>query len=280
MKKAQYGLITTIFFILIFIVATWGSCAGLLEIHFIDVGQADSIVIRSPSGETILVDAASMSSAYRVKNYLQKLGISTIEGVIITHMHPDHVGGVFCILPEFRVKTIYDNGMILAGNVFWEEYHSILRNLGIKREILLGGSHLTYGVLKIQVLSPFKPLAGDLNTDSIVTRVCYGNTAFLLAADLTKAGENRLLSTKENIQSQVLKVGHHGACDATSDRFLERVKPTIAVITVGEKNRWGHPCPETLKKLKTKGIQIFRTDTSGTVIIRSDGKRITVATDQ
>jgi len=247
-----------------------------LEIHFIDVGQGDAILVRSPSNESVLIDAGPLSSGYRVMNYLTKLNIKKIDYMIVTHMHQDHAGGLFHFLPQLQVRRIYDNGADLSGNDIYEEYLMIVRNLGISRKTLKFGSRLQLAGLVLDVVSPIGKLSGNMNEDSIVIRLRYGDTNFLVAADLTKKGEKKLMEKEIDLESQVLKIGHHGACDATSVAFLDAVRPDIAVVTVSKENRFGYPCKETLQLLKKKNIRMIRTDLSGTVVIKSDGNRIWV----
>ncbi len=272
MKK--YSIIFTI--ILLLLCSSSVSGANRLEVHFIDVGQGDAIFIKTPSGKNALIDAGNLSAGHRVRQYLKSRRVSTLDAVIITHMHPDHVGGLFCLVPDLAVEKIYDNGAVLIGYDFWEEYINLIKNLKIKREILEEGDEFSFGRVKLRVLSPSKPLIGDMNGDSIVIKISYGKIAFLLTGDLNKKGEKRLLARKLNLRSQVLKVGHHGADDATSEAFLEEVNPLLAVISVGKNNPYGYPGEKTLHLLKRKGVNLFRTDLDGTVVVRTDGERFSV----
>ena len=152
----------------------------------------------------------------------------------------------------------------------------IVQDLGITRKTMKFGDRLQLNDLILDVVSPIGKLSGNMNEDSIVTQLRYGDVNFLLAADLTKKGEKKLIKKGVDLKSQVLKIGHHGACDATSVEFLDAVRPDIAVVTVSEENRFGYPCKETLKLLKEKNIRMIRTDLFGTVVMKSDGRRIWV----
>jgi len=186
-------------------------------------------------------------------------------------MHQDHAGGLFHFLPQLQVRTVFDNGADLSGNDIFEEYLMVLRNLEIPRKTLKYGSRLQLADLILDVVSPIGKLSGNMNEDSIVAQLRYGDVNFLLAADLTKKGEKKLINKGVDLQSQILKIGHHGACDATSVEFLDAVRPDIAVMTVSEENRFGYPCQETIRNLKNRNIRILRTDSIGTVVIKSDG---------
>lgn len=272
MKK--YPIIFAI--VLFFLYPSFSSGGAFLEMHVIDVGQGDAILIKTPSGNNVLVDSGNLSAGYRVRQYLQGHGISVLDAVIITHMHPDHVGGLFSLVPDLAVKKIYDSGAVHTGDDFWDEYIVLTKNLKIQRDVLGGGDALSFDPVKMRVLSPSKPLTGDMNADSIVIKICYEKISFLLAADLNKRGEKRLLAGKLDLRSQVLKVGHHGADDATSGTFLDRVRPLWAVVSVGKDSPKCYPGEKTLELLESVGVNVLRTDRDGTVIVRTDGESLSV----
>lgn len=272
MKKCR-----TIFaLILLFLSPFCASGGEFLEVHVIDVGQGDAIFLKTPSGNNVLIDAGNLSAGYRVRQYLRERRVSTLDAVIITHTHPDHVGGLFCLVPDLRVEKVCDNGAVLTGDDFWEEYINLTKNLKIERQTVEEGDALSFGRVGVRVLSPSKPLTGDMNADSIVMKISYEKVAFLMAADLNKRGEERLLAGKPDLRSQVLKVGHHGADDATSEAFLDAVDPTLAIISVGKDNPRGYPGQKTLHLLKSKGVNVLRTDLNGTVVVRTDGEKLSV----
>lgn len=247
------------------------------EMHVIDVGQGDSILIRTPSGSNILIDTGNLSAGYRVRQYLREQGISILHTVVITHMHPDHVGGLFGLAPDLTVEKVCDNGAILTGNDFWEEYINLTTDLKIERAILKSGDMMSFGRVQVSVLSPSQPLTGDMNADSIVLRIYLEKVSFLLMGDADTKTEKRLLTGKRYLKSQVLKVGHHGANDTTSDAFLEAVDPDLAIISVGKDNPRGYPGQQTLDVLKRRGVKVLRTDRDGTVVVRTDGESLSVA---
>jgi competence protein ComEC len=252
----------------------------VLEVHFVDVGQGDAILIKAPNNKNLLIDTGNLSTAYRLKNYLKEQRVSNLKGLFITHLHPDHVGGLFCLLPEVFVENIYDNGTVLPGNDFYEEYINIIKTLRVKRQIVKEGDTMFLGNLVLQVLSPSEPLTMDLHFDCVVVKITYGNSTFLMTGDFNRKGEERLLSKGADLQSQVLKVGHHGAGDATSEAFLNKVNPEIAVLFVGKDNRYGYPSAETVERIKRKRIKLYRTDHDGTIVIRTDGENIRVKTGE
>jgi len=267
-----------ILFISFFVFKAYG--LPVLEVHFIDVGQGDAILIKAPNNKNLLIDTGNLSTAYKLKSYLKERGVSALNALIITHLHSDHVGGLFCVLPEVFVEKIYDNGTVLPGNDFYEEYINIIKTLRVKRQIIREGDIMSLGRLVLQVLSPSDPLTMDLNADSVVVKITYGKITFLMAGDLNGKGEDRLLNKGIDLQSQVLKVGHHGACDATSEAFLEKVNSEIAIICVGKDNRYGYPSAETVERIKRRKIKLYRTDRDSTIVIQTDGENIRVKTGE
>ena len=244
------------------------------------MGQGDATLIKGPEDVNVLIDAGGLSAGHRVGKYLKEQGISSLRALVVTHMHPDHVGGIFGLLPTFDVDKVYDNGVLLKGNVFWEEYVKLVSELNLPRDVLRADCRLDFGRVSITVLSPVLPFTGGMNADSIVLMLRYGDTRFLMTGDLNSKGEKRLLEKDIVLKCDVLKVGHHGACDSTSEAFLKRVAPQIAVISVGQGNRYGYPCEKSIERIKDYGTKIYRTDRDDTVVIRTDGKRVEVVYDE
>ena len=277
MAKKRFVLKMLVLFIFVLVCPLGAEGLPPIEIHFVDVGQGDAILIKVPNGENILIDTGNLSAGYKLEKYLKDHGVFTLSALIITHMHPDHVGGVFGILPDIGAEKMYDNGAKSPNNEFWHEYINFIGDLRLDRGILKSGSTLSFGALKLLVLSPSKPLSGNLNADSIVIRISYGDVKILLMADANMKVEEKLIKEGNvNLASQVLKVGHHGATDATSEAFLGQVDPEIAVISVGRSNRYGYPSGEIIKRIQDRGIRLFRTDVRSSIVISSDGENIGV----
>ena len=278
MAKSRIELKTLILFVFVLLCPISAEGLPPIEIHFVDVGQGDAILIKVPTEGNILIDTGSLSRGYKVEKYLKDHCVKQLKALIITHFHQDHVGGLFSLLPELRVEKIYDNGIILWGNNFYEEYVMYVRELGLQQGVLRAGNSLSFGDLTLEILSPSDPLFYDLNADSIAIKLVYGKTSFLMAADLTEKGEKRLLDKGLDLKSDVLKVGHHGALDATSEPFLEKVSPRIVVVSVGKDNRFGYPAQEIIDRLRGKGVRLLRTDVDGTIVIKTNGEQIAIMT--
>ena len=268
MKRAGILLILILFVIYPFFNFNY---AENLQIHFIDVKEGDAILIETTEGKTILIDAGNCIGGFRVVEYLKKNNIYTLDHLIFTHHHLDHLCGAFFVLQMLKVKNVYDNGQNLAELVKYSDvyrwYEELVRKdkgyktLRAKDIIFLDG-------LTLRVLWPppsFTP--SDFNANSLVIMLEYGGFRCLLTADLTIPGERKILEEKVDIKADILKIGHHGASDASCKEFLTAVSPEIAIISVNTTNIRGYPADEVLGRLKKAGIQLYRTDEDGDIIV-------------
>jgi competence protein ComEC len=246
---------------------------GVMEVHFIDVGQGDAIFI-STASQKILVDAGERGDT--VANYLRQLGVKRLDLVVGTHPHSDHIGGLVNVLRAIPVSEVMDPGVVHTSQLF-EEYLTIIDEKNIKfTEARAGIARKFEDGLSLIVLHPRDPSSSSLNNASIVLKITFGRISFLLAGDAEEAAEKALLASGYSLRSTVLKVGHHGSATGSSADFIRAVSPAAAVITVGENNRYGHPDPQVLDRLKEYSIEIFRTDHHSTIIIITEGKTIEV----
>ncbi len=240
------------------------------RIHFIDVGEGDSILLEV-EGKSALIDTGNLISGPHLVKYLKEKGIEKLNYLILTHPHPDHIGGVFFILPALKVEKIYDNGQDLAGGRKTSAIYRWYEDLVRKRKnyaVLISGDSLTLGSLTLEVLwPPGVPTSSDFNAFSLVIMVKGGGFSCLLTGDLTAAGERELLIREVSLKADVLKVGHHGAEDATTEEFLEAVSAGIAVVSVDEDNFWGYPSARVLQRLKKAGVKVYRTDREGDIVL-------------
>lgn len=254
-----------------------GSGHGDLTVHFIDVGQGDSLLIQTPAGKTMLIDAGPDDAGAAVVSYLKKQGIRSLDVVVATHPHSDHIGGMSAVLNNIPVKQFIDSGFP-STTPDYEDMLNIIDKKNIPFRTVSAGDIISLDPsLTITVLNPQKTFfADDVNQNSIVLRVTYGKTAFLLVGDAGFVAENAMMMSGEELGADVLKGGHHGSSSSTSAQFLNAVVPQIGVIEVGAGNSYGHPTATTLKRLKTAGVDVYRTDLDGTISIVSDGLTVKV----
>ncbi|MEW5763125.1 MAG: DNA internalization-related competence protein ComEC/Rec2 [Bacillota bacterium] len=271
----------------------FSSADGRLEVHFIDVGQGDATLIRGPDGATVLIDAGGRPGEYEdgdgagrqvVVPYLERLGIRKLDVLVLTHPHEDHAGGAGAVLDAVKVGLVVV-APLQNGEEVPPGYRRLLERCargGIKVRDARAGARIRAGAaLNLDVLSPEEPLlqgtASDLNNNSLVLRLRYGRQAFLFTADIQQEAQARLLLSGRDLKADVLKVPHHGSA-AFVPAFFETVRPAVAVVSVGADNRFALPSPAALDKLDEVGARVYRTDRDGAVIVRTDGRTLTVET--
>lgn len=263
------------------ILALSGAAAGAdeLTVHFLDVGQGDSELLQF-AGKNILIDAGTQDTGPKVAAYLRSHGVTSLDLVVATHPHEDHIGGLLTILREFPVRQVLDSGQIHTTSTF-ETFLSIIDQKNIPYATAQRGQTINLDPrLRIEVLSPPKQSLGSLNENSIVLKVTYGSVSFLLMGDAGIAAEQSLLASGYNLDSEILKVGHHGSSSASSARFLQAVRPAVSIIEVGAGNDYGHPSQKTLSNLQRVGSKVYRTDLNGNIVVTTDGQRYSVSTQK
>jgi len=255
---------------------TWLPGSGEeLRVHFIDVGQGDSILIHGPD-IAILIDAGPRGAGETVVDYLRSKGVTKLDLVISTHPHEDHIGGMIQVLKAFEVTEVMDPGVAHTSKTF-EEYLDLIDSKGIRfTEARAGMSRKLGGGIRLDILHPTQPRADDLNDASIVTRLSFGQVAFLFTGDAEVSAEKEMLVAGRNLRANVLKVGHHGSSTSSSPDFVRAVGPAYAVIMLGEGNRYGHPHRETIELLADSELQVYRTDQHGHIVFTTNGKAVDV----
>lgn len=250
----------------------WDDGGDYYQIVFFDVGQGDAAMIRTPSGRTVLIDCGTDFSADELVASLYAEQIEEIDCMILTHAHEDHIGGAYALITHFDVKKILMGGYALEGVVGSKIAMAAdcpIESVGTGYEILIGeGASIT-------VLAPDQATEKGDNNDSLVLMLTIGAKRFLLTGDLEQDGEARLIERyPDGIRADVLKVGHHGSNSSTGEAFLEAVRPSMAVISVGRDNPYGHPAFAVLNRLEAHGITVLRTDQRGNIHFRCDGVHI------
>lgn len=252
------------------------SVEGIVELHFIDVGQGDCMLANLPDNKTMLIDAGAGGQGDTVLGYLKRHKISKIDFLIATHPHEDHIGGMDGVVQRLDIGEIH-MPKVSSNTKAFENLLTAVKNKGLKVKTAKAGVVLhDENGLKIEFVAPNGDSYDEINNYSAVTKITYKNTSFLLTGDAEAVSENEIQGGKYNIRADVLKIGHHGSATSSSDGFLKAVSPKVAVISVGEGNSYNHPAPKTIKALEALGIDIYRTDEVGTIIVRSDGESIKV----
>lgn len=242
-----------------------------LSVHFIDVGQGDSTLI-SCEGKYMLIDGGTSDVAQKVENYLESQGVESLSYVVGTHPHDDHIGGLVGVLGKFHVDNVILSGATTTTNSFKRLLNTISdKKYGILQAKI--GNIYNLGGAKFTILAPLAKY-DELNDMSVVIRLTYKNTSFLFMGDASSISERDMLSKYKDLSADVIKIGHHGSKTASSTDFLKAVHPSIAVISVGRDNSYGLPSNEVVRRVKDSGAKLFRTDYDGTVVIESDGKKL------
>lgn len=244
----------------------------LLKVSFLDVGQADSILINA-NNKYMLIDAGNNEDGEKLVMYLKSLGIEKFDYVVGTHAHEDHIGGMDNIIDSFDIGTFYMPDVITTTKTFEDVLDSLeKKNLNFDTPQI--GSTFDLGKAKIETIYVGKD-SKNLNNSSIILKLTYGNVSFLFTGDTESDVEKTLL--KKDIESDVLKVAHHGSNTSSSNAFLKKVNPKYAIISVGTGNSYGHPKSVILDRLEKLGTKIYRTDELGTIIVTTDGEKIEVS---
>ncbi len=247
----------------------------MLSVHFLDVGQGDCELITAPTGETMLIDAGVPESGDDIVDYITSLGIVEIDIFVASHYHADHIGGSSEVFEAFEIESV----LILdceATTSTAKRLKRDIENEGCEIVYAERGYEFSLGEAEFLTLSPRKITDGGGNNDSIILRMEYRGARYIFTGDAEGEAEESVLSYygKSELSADLLKVGHHGSRTSTSDDFLKAVSPSVAVISCGRGNSYGHPHTETVEKLANTVDALYRTDSDGTVVLFTDGKGI------
>jgi len=249
--------------------------SGKMIVHYIDVGQGDAILVQV-NNKNLLIDAGPKSGKDDLLDYISKLKIQKLDYVIATHPHEDHIGGMADTINKYEIGAFYAPKAESTSKTF-EKMIDALKDKDLKiHTIKAGVDSIDLGTgTKVSIYSPNKDKYENLNNYSPIIKIQFGSNSFLFTGDAEKEVEHEVLNLNVNLKADVLKIGHHGSSSSTSEEFFRAVSPSIGIISVGIDNSYGHPHKETLKLLDNNKITVFRTDKDGSIVIVSDGTKLT-----
>ncbi|MDX6692898.1 MAG: competence protein ComEC [Blastocatellia bacterium] len=260
-----------------------------LQVHVLNVGQGDSILIIAPGGKTVLVDAGVPGSGKVVMDALQRYGVKQIDLMVATHAHADHIGGADEVLKAVKVTTVLDS-RVPNTTKNYEDFLAAIKETGAKYVGASPGQKFDLGGnAQLSVLAPIQPFfkqsqlrsgGNEPNANSVVTRLDYGDFSMLLTGDAEAETEERIMAGGGNVAAKVLKVGHHGSRYASSEKFLRQGGFEAAIISDGADNRYGHPSQDALDRLRKLNIKLYRTDLEGEITIISRGHGYEIKTER
>lgn len=247
--------------------------ADTLEVHFFDVGQGDSIFIETPTGQQVLIDGGPDKTVLERLNQVMPFYDRTIDLVILTHPDADHITGLVSVLDYYQISHILTSGFAKETNVY-REWRKLIEEKNIPVTLAQSGQKIIFSEeIFMDILWPAKDAVfKSANNYSIVGRLVYGQTEFLLSGDIEKEVEQQLVKhlMSHTLGADILKVPHHGSKSSSSQNFLEAVNPQVAIISVGRENRYGHPQSAVLDRLKD--YLIYRTDQDGSIQVFTNGR--------
>lgn len=245
---------------------------NLIKIHYIDVGQGDSIFIELPNKKTMLIDAGESSKGKIVSSYISNLGYYKIDYIVGTHPHTDHIGGLAHIINSFDIGNIYMPKAVSTSKTY-ENLLNTISQKGLKITTARAGVNIvSESNLNINIVAPNREYS-DLNNSSAVVKITYGNRKFLFMGDAETKSENDIIS---DVSADVIKVGHHGSDTSSGQSFVNKVNPKYAIIMVGNNNQYNHPYQIIIDRWINSGAKVYRTDINGNIIVISDGNSLDI----
>lgn len=275
-KKRRYKNIY--FFFFLFVLASFffyqesqKSSSQYLQVYFFNVGQGDAAYLRTPDNQDILIDGGPDATILSKIGKIMPFFDRKIELVILSHPQADHLTGLIDVVKRYEIGEIVWNKNPCETSLC-QEWASLIREKNILQVAPPKNSQFNFGQINIKF--PYAGEAKDVNDQSVLAKVIFGKSAMLFTGDAGVDIEKNLIKQKIDLRAQVLKVGHHGSKNSSSQNFLERVNPQFAIISVGAKNNYGHPTQEVLKRLKNLKINFFRTDQDSDIKCLSDGQNL------
>jgi len=287
-KKKPYYILAIVLISLVCYILEFGfdtdnkadfESAGNLAVCFIDVGQGDCTLIKTPSGKHMVIDAGTGEAKYKILDYLTNNGVREIEYCVFTHPHEDHIGSAETLIESFTVKNALLTNKSEPTATF-ERLVDALSNSKKEKgtKVLMPSVGETYALdenVSFTILSA-DGANKDTNNSSICLKLTYGNTSFLFTGDAEKIIENQILYSGADVSANVFKCAHHGSSTSNSEDFVRAVAPEIAIVSCGLDNSYGHPHREVISTMSQIGAQVYRTDNDGDIVIFSDGNSVNV----
>lgn len=255
------------------------AAGGNLTVHFIDIGQGDSILVKH-GDDTMLIDAGEMGKGDDVATFVKSEGIKSLDYVVATHPHSDHIGGMSVILNDFPIRHFVDSGYAYSSKTY-ENMLTTIDKKNIPFVTPKRGDKINFSSgIDVQVLNPGNSyFTDDVNQNSVVLKVIDGKVAFLLMGDAGIEAEKEIMKAGYDVDADILKVGHHASRTASGASFISAVSPSVSIIELGAGNDYGHPHQEVLNRLQ-KVSKVYRTDLDGTITVTTDGSTYTVTTQK
>lgn len=289
MKKSKLNIIVKLLILIVVLLTTLSACSAdfFLEnysdntavssegnsdvsVHFLDIGQGDSIFVELPNGECMLIDAGVANKGEFIESYISESGYNKIDYLVATHPHADHIGSMAYIVRNMDIGQVYMPNVSTTTKTY-EKLLEAIQQKGLKIKSAKAGMNIVEeSDLRVDILAPVKIDEDELNNCSIIIKITYGYDSYLFIGDAEK---EELDTVSSDLSADVLKVGHHGSRTSTTEKFLEQVNPKYAVISCGADNDYGHPHKETIDLLEMLDVKYYRTDIEGTITITSDGSR-------
>lgn len=246
---------------------------GNLKVYILDVGQADTILINN-NDHYMLIDAGNNSDGKKLVNYFNKLGIKTFDYMFLTHPHEDHIGGADDVINNFEIRNFYMTDMMTTTKTF-EDVLDALDRKNMTYSVPKIDEEIKFNDSNIKILYTNSSCSNNLNDCSTVIKLTYGNNSFLFTGDAPSEIENKIIN--KDVESDFLKVGHHGSNYSSSETFIKKVNPKYAAISVGDNNIYNHPSKTIIDRLNNNGIEFFQTNKNGSIIVTSDGEKLDIS---
>lgn len=248
-----------------------------MTVHFLDVGQGLSILAQSDD-QTLIYDGGDSDKSSYVVAYLKEQGVTDIDYLISSHYDSDHVNGLIGCLNAFDVENVICSDYVHDSDTY-QSFINTAQSKGLELQHPAVGTAFAFGTGSFEILAPSEIDQNDSNNNSVAIKLTNGNNSFIFTGDAESSSESAMCASGINLDCDVLVPGHHGSATATSWEFLESTVPEYAVISCGVDNQYGHPDKDTMDKLQSMDIQVFRTDKQGTITVTSDGTNFTWSTD-